>query len=183
MTAVRRARGSWRPSLYDPELVERGYPDDMFSIPTNTHLRELATADGLFPRGWALHLAWAKNPVPLNRSGRTSGWRAEALAAAMVRDTAFQLVRGAIPEQPRIRIRLDWYPTTKRTRDADNLVKCAKHLVDGIALGRGRHQGAGIVPDDDETYVDRLFPKITPAPAGMPAHMRLWIWPLPALAD
>lgn len=122
--------------------------------------------------GWLLWLPYALNPVPMNRSGSRASWRAEAAKVAAVRQTAEVLVHRRIPPQPRIRVRLDWEVTTRRIRDEDNLVKCMKHLVDGVKL-------AGVIPDDDRRYVDRLMPEINYAPNRL-AHMRLWIWALPA---
>lgn len=134
------------------------------------HLRVLE--DGA---GWLLWLPYDKNPVPMNRSGSKAGWRATAAAARNVRETAATLARNRIPLQPRIRVRLDWEVTTRRTRDEDNLMKCAKHLVDGLTT-------AGVVVDDNRLYVERLMPEINYAPPSRDrvAHMRLWIWTLPA---
>lgn len=126
--------------------------------------------DRLSLAGWMLHLPWAKNPAPMNRSGARGGWRTAARQAATVRDVAYQLALGAIPQQPRIRVRLDWHVVTRRTRDEDNLVRCMKHLVDGLKL-------AGVVVDDDRTYVLRDMPEIhyrAAADGGYP-HMRLYV--------
>lgn len=130
------------------------------------HLRVLD--DGA---GWLLWLPYATNPVPMNRNGSRKGWRAEAAKVAAVRDTATVLAQRRIPAQARIRVRLDWEVTTRRTRDEDNLVKCMKHLVDGLRI-------AGVIPDDTRQYVERLMPEINylPASPSRQAHMRLWIW-------
>lgn len=120
--------------------------------------------------GWALHLPWAKNPAPMNRSGSRGGWRDAARQSRTVRDVAFTLARAHIPRQHRIRVMLHWHVVTKRTRDEDNLVRCMKHLVDGLRL-------AGVVDDDDRTYVLRDMPEIVHRPAadGGYAHMRLYV--------
>ena len=151
-------------------MTEPGTPHlDYVDVPV-PHLRVLD--DGA---GWLLWLPYALNPLPMNRSGSKAGWRAEAKKIGHVRDTAQLLTQRAIPHQARIRVRLDWEVTTRRTRDEDNLVKCMKHLVDGLKL-------AGVVTDDSGLYVERLMPVINYAPASRDrqAHMRLWIWPLPA---
>ena len=120
--------------------------------------------------GWMLHLPWAKNPAPMNRSGARGGWRDAARQARTVREVAYSLALGRIPRQSRIRVRLDWHVTTRRIRDEDNLVRCMKHLVDGL-------KRAGVVVDDDRTYVLRDMPEIhyrAVAAGGYP-HMRLYV--------
>lgn len=143
-----------------------GAPLPEWAGPPMPHLRVLE-ADA----GWMLYLPWEKNPVPMNRSGSRKTWRAEAAASAMVRQTAEVLAQRRIPRQARIRVRLDWEVTTRRVRDEDNLMKAAKHLVDGL-------RRAGVVEDDTRQYVERLMPEINFAPASpdRAAHMRLWIW-------
>ena len=150
--------------------AEPGRPIPEWAGPPMPHLRVLD--DGA---GWMLWLPYATNPVPMNRNGSRKGWRAEAAKVAAVRSTAEVLAHNRIPRQDRIRVRLDWEVTTRRTRDEDNLVKCMKHLVDGL-------RSAGVVVDDTREYVERLMPEINLAPAGpsRQAHMRLWIWTLPA---
>jgi hypothetical protein len=142
-----------------PEVAARSAAGDVLL----THPRlELA--------GWMLHLPWAKNPAPMNRSGSRGGWREAALQSRTVREVAFQLALHRIPRQARIRVRLDWHVTTRRVRDEDNLVRCMKHLVDGLRL-------AGVVDDDDRRYVLRDMPEIQHRPEadGGYAHMRLYV--------
>lgn len=134
----------------------------------NAYLEALYAGNDL--AGWMLHLPWAKNPAPMNRSGSRGGWRDAARQSRTVRDVAYQLALGRIPQQRRIRVLLHWHVTTKRTRDEDNLIRCMKHLVDGLKL-------AGVVVDDDRTYVLRDMPTIVhqaPADGGY-AHMRLYV--------
>lgn len=146
--------------------LEPGTPELGWTRPPAAHLRVLDD-----DAGWMLWLPYATNPVPMNRNGSRGGWRTEARAVAAVRTLAVVLARGSIPPQDRIRVRLDWEVTTRRTRDEDNLVKCMKHLVDGLRI-------AGVVVDDTRRYVERLMPEINFAPASpsRQAHMRLWIW-------
>lgn len=120
--------------------------------------------------GWMLHLPWEKNPAPMNRSGARGGWRQDAAQARLVRETAYSLALGRIPRQRRIRALLHWHVTTRRTRDEDNLVRCMKHLVDGLRL-------AGVVDDDDRQYVLRDMPEIhyRSAADGGHGHMRLYV--------
>ena len=134
--------------------------------PRNAYLCALNDDTGALA-GWMLHLPWATNPAPMNRSGARGGWRIAARQAATVRDVAFQLALRRIPLQARIRVRLDWHVTTRRIRDEDNLVRCMKHLVDGLRL-------AGVVEDDHAQFVRRDMPAIHYDPSGY-AHMRLYV--------
>jgi hypothetical protein len=153
--------------------------DPVFAVPGNAYLSALYRPYRLEPptapatlAGWMLHLPWAKNPLPMNRSGSREGWRAKARSAAMVRDTALQIVQGRIPRQERIRVRLDWEVIDRRTRDEDNLADAAKRLVDGI-------RRAGVVDDDSRRYVIREMNEIhygAASPARPAAFMRFWIW-------
>lgn len=121
--------------------------------------------------GWVLHLTWERDPLPMNSR---LYHRAKAAQVRMIRDTAFQLARSArIPNQDRIRVRLDWEVIDRRTRDEDNLSYTFKSLVDGLRL-------AGVVHDDSRKYVIREMPEIHYAPksATRPrAFMRLHIQP------
>ncbi len=153
--------------------------DPLFAVPSNAHLSALYRPARLDPpsgeatlAGWMLHLPWAKNPLPMTRSGSREGWRAKARSAAMVRDTALQIVQGRIPRQERIRVRLDWEVIDRRTRDEDNLADAAKRLVDGI-------RRAGVVDDDSRRYVIREMNEIhyaAPSALRQAAFMRFWIW-------
>lgn len=144
--------------------------DDFAVFRANAYPVALYARDTLALAGWMLHLPWAKNPAPMNRSGARGGWRDAAHQARTVRDVAYSLALGRIPLQSRIRVLLHWHVVTKRTRDEDNLVRCMKHLVDGLKL-------AGVVVDDDRTYVLRDMPEIhhRPTSAGGYAHMRLYV--------
>jgi hypothetical protein len=175
------------------ELLERPLVDDYAVFPQNAYVsalhqpevRELVTGrdtDGypqLAPRyageevGWIFHLPYEKNPIPANKASGRSHWAHTARAVAGVRETAFLLARANLTPQPRIKVRLDWEVTTRRTRDEDNLVPCMKALVDGI-------RSAGIIPDDDRRYCTRLMPEIhfaPPDPKRPLAHMLLWVLP------
>lgn len=159
---VEHLRELWTYEL-EPTVVSRD-PDGSPVLDSH-NLRPLELA------GWAMHLPWSSNPLPANAryAHRSVEWR----AIAKVRETARVLALRRIPPQDRIRVRLDWEVVTKRTRDEDNLWKCAKALVDGIRL-------AGVVPDDDRRFVLRDTPGIRYAPADPTtrpaAFMRLWIF-------
>lgn len=156
--------GLYAPVRDDPTVVDRSAAGDLLVAYSRLQLA-----------GWMLHLPWAKNPAPMNRSGARGGWRAAAAQSRTVRDVAFTLARAHVPRQGRIRVRLDWHVTTRRIRDEDNLVRCMKHLVDGLRL-------AGVVDDDDRRYVLRDMPEIvtTSSADGGYAHMRLYVLREPA---
>jgi len=161
-------RNAYPVALYEPDRT----------APSVSHRDDAGTLqiayDQLTLVGWMLHLPWATNPVSLNRGGKRGGWRQDAAANRAVRELAFSLALNRIPRQKRIRVRLDWHVSTVRTRDEDNLMRAMKHLVDGLRL-------AGVVDDDNRTYVLRDMPTIpyrSPADGGY-AHMRLYVWITP----
>ena len=185
----RLARLSW----YDPYLEAGDNPDTARrDVAHLRHLYEAALDPVIIGRdpdgshvldshrrvpvrhaGYALHLPYRLNPLPMNKS-RHGHWAQEAGQVRLVRETARALTVRKIPPQDRIRVRLDWEVTDKRDRDEDNLVKCMKSLVDGIRL-------AGVVPKDTRQYVLRDMPNINYAPKSPTrpeAFMRLWIWTL-----
>lgn len=122
--------------------------------------------------GWVLHLPWERDPLPMNNRLHR---HAKTAQIRMIRETAFQLARSArIPNQDRIRTRLDWEVIDKRTRDEDNLSYTYKSLVDGLRL-------AGVIHDDNRRYILREMPEIHYAPRSPErprAFMRLHIQPV-----
>jgi crossover junction endodeoxyribonuclease RusA len=58
-----------------------------------------------------------------------------------------------IPACERIKVELHYVPAQERRRDPDNLVSALKPCCDGLV-------DAGIVPDDTERFVERVFPII-----------------------
>lgn len=124
-------------------------------------------------RGWALHLPWEKNPLPMNQA-RHGHYAQKAREVAAVRDLAYTLALRTIPHQDRIRVRLDWIVTARRDRDEDNVVRCMKALTDGIRI-------AGVITKDTRDHCLRDMPVITyQPPTEGRAHMRLWILKHPA---
>lgn len=122
--------------------------------------------------GWILSLAYPKNPLPMNRSGSTGSWHAEAKQKASVRDLATKLVWRRIPHQDNIRIRLDWEVVRAGRRDEDNLGLMAKTVTDGVRIG-------GVVDDDTRQYVEREANRINLSPitpTRRAAHFRFHIW-------
>ena len=149
---------------HKPPVVDSRDPDGTLQLSSALQPGE--------PAGWALHLPWEKNPTPMNRNGARGGWRTEAGHIRMVRETARVLALRRIPPQDRIRVRLDWEVIDRRDRDEDNVVKCMKHLVDGLRL-------AMVIPKDTREYCLRDMPHINYAPRSPTrpvAFMRLWIW-------
>lgn len=84
------------------------------------------------------------------------------------RDATHVLARAAkIPACRRIQVEFHYVPRTNQRRDPDNLVASLKPCVDGLV-------DAGIVPDDTEEFVERVWPICHPA-TGLPGKFYLRI--------
>lgn len=84
-------------------------------------------------------------------------------------DAALTLTQAAkVPPCRRIRVELHFTPAQERIRDTDNLVAMLKPIVDGI-------KRAGVVPDDDERYVQREWPKVHPKGPLRQNGNRFWV--------
>jgi crossover junction endodeoxyribonuclease RusA len=59
-----------------------------------------------------------------------------------------------VPACERVRAEFIYIPAQKRRRDPDNLVAAMKPVVDALV-------DAGVVPDDTQEYVERVWPIIT----------------------
>jgi len=91
-------------------------------------------------------------------------WAVAAKKKKPWREAAMVLARAArIPPCNRIRVELHYIPKQERRRDPDNLIACLKPLVDGLV-------DAGVVADDTERYVERVFPIIHPARSTLPTR-------------
>jgi crossover junction endodeoxyribonuclease RusA len=60
-----------------------------------------------------------------------------------------------IPPCKRVKVTLFYFPAQNRRRDPDNLVASMKPVVDALA-------DMGIVPDDTQEFVERVWPVIMP---------------------
>lgn len=81
------------------------------------------------------------------RAGMVKKWR---------QATYWAVKKAQVPALERVRVEMHYVPSTKRRRDPDNLVASMKPICDGIV-------DAGVVTDDTEDYVDRVWPRIDEA--------------------
>ena len=99
---------------------------------------------------WTLQLPFTK---PLSLNDRQHHM-VKAKAVREWRESTALLARAAgIPACDRIRATLLYVPNANRRRDPDNLVAGFKPAVDALV-------DAGIVPDDTQEYVERVWPQI-----------------------
>lgn len=113
---------------------------------------------------WTLHLPFqVVSEVPsLNDRDH---WAVKAKKVKAWRDAAHLLARHSrVPACRRVRVELHYIPATNQRRDPDNLVAAYKPLVDGLV-------DAGVVLDDTESYVERVFPVIHPAQKVLPTRV------------
>jgi crossover junction endodeoxyribonuclease RusA len=81
----------------------------------------------------------------------------KAKLVAQWRKAALEGMREAnIPACKRVKASLLYIPAQNRRRDPDNLVASMKPVVDALV-------DAGVVPDDTQEYVERIWPVILPA--------------------
>jgi crossover junction endodeoxyribonuclease RusA len=64
------------------------------------------------------------------------------------------LLAADVPACTRVKAELIYIPAQNRRRDPDNLVAAMKPIVDALV-------DAGVVPDDTQEYVERVWPIIT----------------------
>ena len=114
---------------------------------------------------WLLELPQTK-PMSLNDRDH---WRVKADKTAEYVDTTIVLVRQAkVPKLQKISVLLAYGPKDRRVRDPLNLVQTLKAVEDAIVR-------AGVVPDDNPTYVQSLMPVVLePGPANSRGG-RLWV--------
>lgn len=112
---------------------------------------------------WSLHLPFQTVAEIPNLNDREH-WAVKARKAKAWRDAVHVLARAQrIPPCRRIRVELHYIPATVRTRDQDNLAYAIKYCCDGL-------MDAKVIPDDDETYVERTWPFIHPAQKTLPTR-------------
>lgn len=113
-------------------------------------------------RAVRLDLPWTKPPLTANQRMH---WAKRAKLTREVRSTAAILARRhKAPTTDYLVVTLHYQPRDRRRRDSLNLYPIVKACVDGLV-------DAGLVPDDDTTYVSTPEPIIHP-PNGKPA---LWL--------
>ena len=105
---------------------------------------------------------------PLNANQRLH-WAQRAKLTKSIRHEAATRARAAhIGPKDHVTVTLHYQPRDKRRRDRGNLVPTHKALLDGLV-------DAGIVPDDNPTYVDERMPEIHPPVKGQPSKCWLTI--------
>lgn len=115
--------------------------------------------------GHRIDLPWSRLPLSMNDRGH---WAPRARKIRQVRDTACWLTRAAhLGRCSRVRVELHYQPAVRRGRDSDNLATLFKVCVDGACID------SGLVPDDTDRYVERVWPTIHPVVRGEPG--RLWM--------
>lgn len=99
---------------------------------------------------------------PLNANQRWGHWAERARVVAEVREKAGFVIRAArMGRVKRVRVQLVWRPGVKRDRDPANIWPTQKAVIDGMV-------DAGVVPDDNERYVEEMVPKLLPVEDGQP---------------
>jgi len=100
-------------------------------------------------------VVWLPFQKPLSLNDRQGYW-AKAKSVKAWRDAAgLALMVEGIPACSRVRLGLHYFPKQDRRRDPDNLVASLKPCADALV-------DVGIVPDDTQEYVDRVWPFIMP---------------------
>src|SRR5690554_5471579 len=101
------------------------------------------------PFATTIRFAYATPPLTANQRMH---WRQKAEITKTVRAvTALKAAR--IPALGKCRVTLTWVVTTKRRRDADNIVPTLKAMCDGLV-------DAGIVADDTPDLMEKVMPVI-----------------------
>ena len=99
---------------------------------------------------WVVELPFTK---PLSLNDRTH-YMVKAKAVAQWRLAASEgIVAAGVPACGRVRAELMYIPAQNRRRDPDNLVMSMKPVVDARV-------DAGVVPDDTQEFVERVWPSI-----------------------
>lgn len=98
-------------------------------------------------------------PRPPLTANQRLHWRKKAAITRDVREATALLAR-RIPALTGCDVRLTWYVTDKRRRDADNLVPTLKAMCDGLV-------DADVAADDTPDLMTKHMPFITYEPAGI----------------
>lgn len=148
--------------------MPRGYPKQyhkfymMLHVISGVMKNHEPTKDA---RMFTMPLSFSAPPVHANNQNMHWGKRARLVKAlrheAFIRARAMRLPQG----QSFAVVTLHWQPSTKRNRDAHNLVPCVKPLVDGLV-------DHGLVPDDNTRFMSVPEPVIHPPIKG---DARMWL--------
>jgi crossover junction endodeoxyribonuclease RusA len=98
-------------------------------------------------------------PRPPLTANQRLHWRRKAAITRDIREATALLAR-RIPSLTGCDVRLTWYVTDKRRRDADNLVPTLKAMCDGLV-------DADVAPDDTPDLMTKHMPVIFYEPAGI----------------
>lgn len=135
--------------------------------------RQVAPILGAEPRRWELVLPYTKPPLTLN--SRPGNFHAHARIVKRLRVGAHTMA--TVCRMPKgldhVRITLTYVPADTRTRDRSNLQPTLKALVDGLALGKGKVKGYGLVVDDDDSHVTERIEIADKGPAFNDVGSRL----------
>lgn len=116
------------------------------------------------PAFYTIAIPLWRNKPPLTANQRLH-WRQKADRTKTIRQTVRMRVKQAgIPAAARLTVQLHYAPGDRKRRDAPNLVATSKPAIDGLV-------DAGLVPDDNDTYVTETMPKIHPGQG----KRRLWL--------
>lgn len=123
---------------------------------------------------YELELPWTAPPLSLNHRRH---WRANHRVVQQVRQAACVLAKQAhLGPCERVEVTLHYRPRDCRVRDSENPTPTLKACCDGLV-------DAGIVPDDNPTYMVKNMPVIHESSSTSGLKPRLWliVTPLPAM--
>jgi len=118
------------------------------------------------PDAWLLQLPFE---TPLSLNDRQGYWATAKGRRAWLEASVAVLEAAGVPHCHRVRATLFYTPKQDRRRDPDNLVASYKPVVDALVV-------AGVLDDDTQEYVDRVWPVIRPkdkALVGGRFHLRV----------
>jgi crossover junction endodeoxyribonuclease RusA len=101
-------------------------------------------------RTWSVELPFSR---PLSMNDRMHHMVKAKVVAEWRSQTAAALRAEQIPAMSKVKATLFYIPKVNRRRDPDNLVASFKPAIDALV-------DAGIVPDDTQEFVERVWPVI-----------------------
>ena len=109
----------------------------------------VATSEPLY-QSWDIDLPFT---TPLSLNDRMHHMAKAKLVALWRQSTAVAVRAAGVPHANRIKATLFYVPNSQRRRDPDNLVASYKPAIDALV-------DAGVVDDDTQDYVERVWPII-----------------------
>ena len=103
-------------------------------------------------------------PVAVRPNGRAQ-WRAKAKAVKAMRDRAYaytlvELCGDTPPGWTSASVLIDWYHSTKRLMDRDNIIASCKAYIDGIADAGLIADDVGVAYEPVGRFVDPKHPRV-----------------------